>query len=79
MAAVVSEPPEVRPPDGKTLSLDALGPQPLKQAETELIKQALERSEGNKRRAAELLGISRFALQRKLDKLALEVLDRATG
>jgi two-component system, NtrC family, response regulator AtoC len=52
------------------LSLDALGGEPLKEAETALIRQALERA-GNKRRAAELLGISRFALQRKLERLGL--------
>ncbi len=56
------------------LSLDALGDSPLEAAELELIKQALERENGNKKRAAERLGISRFALQRKLEKLALKKL-----
>ncbi len=56
------------------LSLDALGEKPLQAAELELIKQAMRRSGGNKKRAAELLGISRFALQRKLEKCALDLL-----
>jgi DNA-binding NtrC family response regulator len=57
------------------LSLDSLGSQPLLEAERELIREALQRSHGNKRQAAERLGISRFALQRKLEKLALGMLD----
>lgn len=57
------------------LSLDALGDSPLQAAERELIKQALGRSGGNKKHAAQLLGISRFALQRKLEKLAFELLN----
>jgi DNA-binding NtrC family response regulator len=59
------------------VSLDALGARPLDAAERELIRQALERAGNNKKRAAELLGISRFALQRKLDRLALESLKGA--
>jgi DNA-binding NtrC family response regulator len=58
--------PEQRAPTG--LDLDALGDEPLLTAERRLIEQALERSGGNKKRAAELLGISRFALQRKLQR-----------
>jgi two-component system response regulator AtoC len=57
-----------------SLSLDALGDLPLQNAERYLIAQALNRSNGNKKRAAELLGISRFALQRKLEKFALDAL-----
>jgi len=57
---------EQRAPNG--LDLDALGDEPLANAERLLIEQALERSGGNKKRAAEMLGISRFALQRKLQR-----------
>jgi DNA-binding NtrC family response regulator len=68
-------PPGERRPDQPPLTLDALGDKPLESAERELIRQALERTDGNKSRAAELLGISRFALQRKLDKIARALLD----
>ena len=61
-----------RPPP---LSLDALGEEPLLVAERELIRQALLRAGGNKRRAAEMLGISRFALQRKVEKLTMALLE----
>ena len=57
------------------LDLDALGDNPLAMAEKLLIKQAIQRSGGNKKQAAELLGISRFSLQRRLEKLALGILD----
>ncbi len=73
--------PTTRPPRSSTdpryppLRLDALGEAPLEEAERQLIKQALIKSGGNKKQAAELLGISRFALQRRLDKLALAALD----
>jgi transcriptional regulator with GAF, ATPase, and Fis domain len=40
--------------------------------ETRAIEQAMQQSGGNKSRAAELLGLSRFALQRKLEKYGLE-------
>jgi len=57
------------------LALDQLGENPLQTAEHELIRQALCQSRGNKRLAAQLLGISRFALQRKLEKFAFDALD----
>ncbi|MBI5538274.1 MAG: sigma-54-dependent Fis family transcriptional regulator [Deltaproteobacteria bacterium] len=56
-----------RPPT-TALSIDALGPNPLEAAERLLIDEALLRSGGNKSRAAELLGITRFTLQRKMGK-----------
>ena len=43
----------------------------LEQLERDAIEKALRRSEGNVTRAAELLGITRFALYRKLEKLGL--------
>lgn len=43
----------------------------LEVLEKEAIERALRRADGNVTRAAELLGITRFALYRKLDKLGL--------
>lgn len=43
----------------------------LSTLEKEAIERALRRADGNVTRAAELLGITRFALYRKLDKLGL--------
>ncbi|WP_106831359.1 sigma-54-dependent transcriptional regulator [Parabacteroides pacaensis] len=43
----------------------------LEQLEKEAIEKALRRSEGNVTRAAEMLGITRFALYRKLEKFGL--------
>lgn len=43
----------------------------LEQLERDAIEKALRRSEGNVTRAAELLGITRFALYRKLEKQGL--------
>ena len=45
--------------------------QTLEQIETELIQKALERAKGNKSRAAELLGLSRPRLYRRLVQLGL--------
>lgn len=58
------------------LNLDDLGDKPLLAAERELIRQALESCDGNKKKAAERLGISRFALQRRLEKLAVGFLNQ---
>ena len=52
----------------KTADLEELN---LSILEKEAIERALRRADGNVTRAAELLGITRFALYRKLDKLGL--------
>ncbi len=43
----------------------------LEQLERQTIEKAMKLSEGNISRAAEYLGITRFALYRKLEKLGL--------
>ena len=43
----------------------------LEQLERHAIERAMKRSEGNLSRAAEYLGITRYALYRKLEKLGL--------
>jgi len=58
-----------------SLSLDHLGTNPLVEAEKQLVAQALRRSGGNKKQAAKLLGISRFSLQRKLEKHGVDSID----
>jgi DNA-binding NtrC family response regulator len=53
--------------DSKSQSLDLAGRLPtLKEAETILIEEAMKRADGNQRIAAELLGISRQALNKRL-------------
>ena len=52
---------------GKVRDLDQL----VAQVEVEEIRKALTLTEGNKTRAAEMLGISRFTLQRKMEKYDL--------
>jgi transcriptional regulator with GAF, ATPase, and Fis domain len=44
----------------------------VERLERELIERALERTEGNQTRAAELLGLSRYGLQKKLRRLTEE-------
>jgi len=44
----------------------------VQELETREIQKAFERAQGNKSRAADLLGLSRFALQRKIDKYELD-------
>jgi len=47
----------------------------VKVVETREILKALRRSGGNKTKASDLLGISRFTLQRKLDKYGIAAED----
>lgn len=54
-------------------------PDLVRELETREIQKAFQKAHGNKSRAAELLGLSRFALQRKLDKYALDGEGRPTG
>jgi serine/threonine-protein kinase PknK len=54
-------------------------PDMVRELEVREIQKAFARASGNKSRAAELLGLSRFALQRKLDKYALDAEGRPTG
>jgi transcriptional regulator with PAS, ATPase and Fis domain len=44
---------------------------PVGGAEGGLVAEGLRKAEGNKRRAAALLGVSRFALQRMMTRLGL--------
>ncbi len=54
-------------------------PDMVRDLEVREIQKAFHRAQANKSRAAELLGLSRFALQRKLDKYALDAEGRPTG
>ena len=47
----------------------------LEQVEEDLIRQALEMSQGNKSRAARLLGLTRATLLYRLDKYAIDATD----
>ncbi|MEZ5963516.1 MAG: sigma 54-interacting transcriptional regulator [Planctomycetota bacterium] len=50
-------------------------PDMVKELEVREILRALEKSAGNKSRTAQMLGLSRFALQRKLEKYQIDVPD----
>ncbi|MBL9079473.1 MAG: sigma 54-interacting transcriptional regulator [Planctomycetes bacterium] len=54
-------------------------PDMVRELEIREIQKAFDRAQANKSRAADLLGLSRFALQRKLDKYALDATGRPTG
>ncbi|MBX3464857.1 MAG: sigma 54-interacting transcriptional regulator [Planctomycetes bacterium] len=54
-------------------------PDMVRELEVREIQKAFDRAQANKSRAADLLGLSRFALQRKLDKYALDASGRPTG
>ncbi|HEY4104994.1 MAG TPA: helix-turn-helix domain-containing protein, partial [Polyangiaceae bacterium] len=64
---VARENSEAAIPDGLNLRgrVDAL--------ETELVRTALSRTSGNQTRAAELLGLSRFGLQKMIKRLQIGV------
>jgi transcriptional regulator with GAF, ATPase, and Fis domain len=47
--------------------------------ETELVKSALERTQGNQTRAAELLGVSRFGLHKMMRRLEIEWQERRSA
>ena len=61
--------------DGEIRELDIQ----VRELEVREIRRALKVTGGNKTRAAELLGISRFTLQRKLEKYALEQEDESSA
>ena len=54
-------------------------PDMVRDLEIREIQKAFDRAQSNKSRAADLLGLSRFALQRKLEKYALDQNGRPTG
>ena len=54
-------------------------PDMVRDLEIREIQKAFDRAQANKSRAADLLGLSRFALQRKLEKYALDAEGRPTG
>lgn len=60
-----------RPPDGVQFVLPAAGLR-LEEVEKEFIRQALERTGGNKTRAARLLGLTRDTLRYRLDKHSID-------
>jgi DNA-binding protein Fis len=43
--------------------------------EAELVRTALRRTQGNQTRAAELLGVSRFGLQKMIKRLEIRLTD----
>lgn len=72
-------PPEIREPDGGAVDADAALPEGgvdlrrrLCDVERELIRRAIERAGGNKRQAAQLLGVKRTTLVEKAKRLGLQ-------
>ena len=63
--------PEKRVNTDEILNLEQLERNAIEQLERNAIERAMKRSEGNLSRAAEYLGITRYALYRKLEKLGL--------
>ena len=58
----------LRPPRPATAGFETLN---LTELEQQAIEKALKRSEGNISKAAEMLGITRFTLYRKMEKYHL--------
>jgi DNA-binding NtrC family response regulator len=63
-----------RLPSGGVLPAEAgtTLPDMVEELEVRMITQACSKADGNKSRAAEMLGLSRFALQRKLEKYGID-------
>jgi sigma-54 dependent transcriptional regulator, acetoin dehydrogenase operon transcriptional activator AcoR len=65
---------ERQPPEDRQLvsvPIDASLPEVLGEIERSLISEALKRSHGNRKKAAQTLGVSRFALARHMEKLGI--------
>ena len=54
-------------------------PDMVRQLEMRQIARAYKQAKGNKSKAAEMLGLSRFALQRKLDKYEIQTEEDPSG
>jgi len=67
LSAELAQRGDVRPADELNLR------QRLDQLEVELVRVALRRTDGNQTRAAELLGVSRFGLQKMMKRLEISV------
>jgi two-component system NtrC family response regulator len=69
-------PPEVRSgqPDGPSGDLIELGPEgiDLDELERKLLEEALRRSDGNRTRAGQLLGLSRHQIRNRLKKYGMD-------
>ena len=65
---------------GMSMPIDSSLPEVLGGIERSLIEEALQRSCGNKKKAAKLLGVSRYALARHMEKLGIHtVADNLPG
>jgi serine/threonine-protein kinase PknK len=72
--------PELRVPAAGEMRADGLNlRQRLDTLEAELVRTALRRTEGNQTRAAELLGVSRFGLQKMMKRLEIELASAVAG
>ena len=66
------EPGDLRLEDGAGVLADSMPLTTLDQAEKALIRSAIEQSRGNVARAADILGLSRSALYRRMEKHGIE-------